>query len=271
MTREPRTDSDRVSVKKFVIEGVIAGVIGGVIVSIVTAILAPSIARRVSLLNPTCEDPGLLERVSVSEDQLQGDSYPDVADKYAVSGVVDGIPGSVWMPPAVENESTKSRGDVIVDGQDDSSLTITFANDEQRDVQMLCVVNGIANEPSIYRSHLKARNINIHTDNGTQEATLGALNDGTFQNFQTVPVKHGRTVSVRLEIVDFQVGQFVETKNPRLCNEQVVRDRATVDWLVDQSGCIMDPQPVGGIAEVEVYSWEHTWWSRWKALLTGRT
>jgi hypothetical protein len=230
------------------VEGVVVGVVA-------MALLGPSLAQRLAGFDPTCDDPAGRTSMSGADLTLQGDSH---SKQYSVTKVVDGLPGTVWMPKSEGNEETSSLGDLLVLDDLDDRLIVKFGDGSRHNVQLVCIVNGIANEPSIYRNTAKVRGIRLTTDAGVRESTLRTFGDESFQNLQEVSVAPGSTDSLEIEIIDFQVGQYIETKNPARCNRDEVRKKRSVDWLVDKSGCMIAPQPIGGIAEIQLYVWDHS-------------
>ena len=67
----------------------------------------------------------------------------------------------------------------------DRRLTLTFLGEEERDIALVCVVNGLAIEPWRYRNFGRVKNIAAWPDESStrQVSTLQTLDDGEMQTY----------------------------------------------------------------------------------------
>jgi hypothetical protein len=248
-----------------------SGLVAGVVAGIILALMAPIISENIAYLNPTCDDPRGLRVIPSTDIKVAGPTFKDEdADPYQPKDVLDGNPGSMWAP---ESDPAKGGTTLAVFSSDAAkrTLTLTFSAGAERDVALVCVVNGLASEPWRYRNYGRVKNIKAWPDeSSTRElSTLRTLADGEMQNLQQIRIDAGRMRSLHLEPIDTYAGEITQSFDPDNCN---TRDQYE-DQQRDPNGCIVDPTPNAGLAEVTVFEvdpdapgfWERL--SPWDGLL----
>jgi hypothetical protein len=210
--------------------------------------------------------------VPSTELSADGAAYPSTAvTSYAASSVLDGNPGTLWMPPLDKPRSGRGHGEVrLRPGQ--STLILGFRDGKKRDVRLVCAVNGLASSPQRYRSWGRIRTVQTKTDvdNRSHLSVLRTLDDGSFQNGQEINLHRGSTATIKIDVIDTYHGQIVEEYDPDICNARAIARDPRLQWRSDKSGCVVAPQPFAGFSEVQVYEWDGSRWDYIKAMLLGR-
>ena len=236
---------------KFLIEALLIGVGAGIIL----AFMAPVISENIAYVNPTCDQPLGVQVIPSTDIEAHGPTYVDEDDDdYPPDFVLDGDPGSMWAPlqvPVPEEEEAEERLAVFSEEEADRRLTLEFAGEEERDVALVCVVNGLAIEPWRYRNFGRVKNIAAWPDGSStrQESTLKTLDDGEMQNLQQVEIDAGPMRSIHLAPIDAYHGEIVESFDPDVCET-----RGIYEYLErDPNGCVIRPTRNAGLAEVIVF------------------
>lgn len=161
------------------------GVLIGVGATILLAFMAPAISESLAYVNPTCDDPRGVRAIPPSEIEAYGQAYVDEDHfKYSPAKVLDGNPGSIWSPLRSSEEASQgSRLAVFAAEEADRTLRLEF--DRERDIALVCVVNGLTNERWRYRNWGRVKNIAAWPDDSEDrlESTLKTLDEGEIQTF----------------------------------------------------------------------------------------
>ena len=203
-----------------------SGLVAGVVAGIILALMAPMISENLAYLNPACDDPRGLRVIPSTDIKVEGPTYEDEdGDTYPPERVLDGNPGTFWAPL----QEVPAKGTLAVFSSDEAkrTLTLTFsAGEQERDVALVCVVNGLAIEPWRYRNFGRVKNIAAWPDDSsTRElSTLRTLADGEMQNLQQVRIDAGGMRSLHLAPIDAYSGEITESFDPDNCK---TRDDAT--------------------------------------------
>lgn len=227
------------------------------------ALWAPNISAYVSLFRPTCANPeGLVE---VPHHQLEVRAASMNEQRFPAQSLIDGDVANIWVPPmlgADERPGWMSKRDefAVVD-PDASRVEIALAQPE--DVQLLCVVNGLANRYENYVNWGRVRSVAAWTqeESDSRSSVLKSLDNGSFQSFQDVSVPRGDTDQITIDILDLYEGQQTTSVDPDVCG---TRDIVGEGIQNDPIGCNLNSTARAGFAEIKVYRLEQ---SRWKALL----
>jgi hypothetical protein len=170
-----------------VLEIVVAPVITGLFVSVFLLILGPTIADRWEIRRPTCENPrGVL---SVGTEQLHSIEVSSTEHpRWSKDKLVDGITETVWVP------------------QDEKALgaQVTFTFGASQDLQLICIVNGVASNSISYQRADRVRAARVKTD-PTEDGSgplspVKSLGEFEFQNRQPLEFDEGPTKSVTITI-----------------------------------------------------------------------
>ncbi len=155
------------------------------------------------------------------------------------------------LPPAKRAPGiSKDPSFAVVDPHQDP-LTLDLG--KEKDVQLVCVVNGLANNYTFYDNWSRVRSVETRTDDterGTQ-STLKSMDQSSFQEFQDVEVSGGKTRHVMVKVLDLYEGQEVISVGPNRCEEgkkevQIIQTDPVIM-------CNLTPAPQGGLAEVKIY------------------
>lgn len=177
----------------------------GAILAVLVLIFTPQISERFAYLNPSCDNPEGLSSLNLKqmyEDKqlliqttsvVKPDSGYD-SDLYEADKVIDGNPGRPWVPA---EEDRKRR------------LTLTFT-DRERNVQLICIVNGQASDSWSYLRAERIRTAYVYTHgNDGVRAPVRTLGEYDLQNRQELRFDEGRTKMVAIEIAETYEGRTV--------------------------------------------------------------
>jgi hypothetical protein len=185
------------------LELVVAPVVTGLVVSVFLLILGPTIAERWEIRKPTCEDPrGVL---SVDVDELLSIEVSSTQEpQWSKDKLVDGITETVWVP----------KDDSVQGAQ------VTFAFRAPQDLQLICIVNGVASNSISYLRADRLRAARVKTDPTEGPGPVSpvkSLGEFEFQNRQPLEFEEGPTKSVTITIEGIYNGVTVyEPKGDRL-------------------------------------------------------
>jgi hypothetical protein len=234
-------------------EAIPTAVVTSLLTAFVLALWAPNIATYVSLFRPTCADPrGLVE---VPPDQIKVEAASLNEENFPPSAVLDGRVANIWVPPLLpppeRPEWMSQRADFGVVDRSQSSMRLQLSRSV--DVQLVCVVNGLANSYSNYVNWGRVRSVRAWTDSAPskkQLSVLKSMDESSFQTFQDVRVPRGRADEVVLQVWDLYEGQQIVSVDPDVCGtrEEVGEGRQN-----DPVGCNLNATPLAGVAEIKVY------------------
>ncbi len=237
------------------ISNVTAGFVGGLLASLaLVALLAwqsDRIARLTIASNPTCEVPTGLSPVPAKD--IKSATGPQLAPLYNPGKAIDGFGGSIWIPP-IKTDGVHPIPE-FVQGQD----TLTLTLDEPHDVQLVCVVNGLANSFTNYANWARVRTVAVSGDNkgSVQTSVLSSLGTDSFPNSQLAARALGTTRTVSIRLVNAFAGQTQESFDPDVCfkdGSKGVPKLSGMSWQPRfEQGCIVDPSPNAGLADVFLY------------------
>jgi hypothetical protein len=243
-------------------EAIPTAILTSILTAFFLALWAPNIANYVSLFRPSCENPRGLVEVAPSEITATGDSADPQQDPDSL--LLDGRVANIWAPPSLppnaRPEGMSKDEDFSVVDKDRSVLTLDLG--QSRDVQLVCVVNGLANSYPNYVNWGRVRSVQAWTDADGEErlSVLKSMDQGSFQAFQGVHTPRGDARKVFIQVLDLYEGQQITSVDPDVCDTRV---QVGVGRQNDPVGCNLNAGPLAGLAEVKVYSLQE---SRWKAL-----
>lgn len=245
------------------IEAVPMAIATSVMTTLVLALASPRIAEYVALFRPTCADPRGLVALPVGQVAATGPSQPSEQD-WAANNVANGRLADVWVPqllPPTKRPSGYSDAESLA-VVDSAASTLTLSLNQPEDVQLVCAVNGLANNYSIYSNWSRVRTVQAWTDadQSAVQSTLRTMEQGSFQDFQDIQVPHGDASVVMIQVVDLYEGQQITSVDPDVCG---TREEVGEGNRNDPIGCNLNAAPQGGFAEVRVYVQREP---RWKAL-----
>ncbi|MGH3456979.1 hypothetical protein [Aeromicrobium sp.] len=257
-----------------VIEAIPTAILTSILTTFFLALWAPNISNYVSLFRPTCEDPQGLVEIPRTEIRAAADS--EIAN-YSSRNLLDGRVVNVWVPRILpKNERpagvSRKREFAAID-PDQNLVTLTLKNES--DVQLVCVVNGLANDYSNYLNFARVRSVRAWTDADPSKelSVLKSMDEGSFQNFQDVRISRGDATKLMIQVLDAYEGQHNFSRDPDHCKP--LRTKANEadpgggqlknGQKADPLGCIRTATPSPGLAEIKVYRLEE---SRWKTLFT---
>jgi hypothetical protein len=226
-------------------------------VAVLLAFLSPTIADRLALLHPSCEDPRGLRLIQERELALAGPSMGD----FTPGSAYDGSTGSLWVPPVRKGRTSRDPGDFDYLVRR-STLELRFRDGDAHDVRLICVVNGLANSSWNYENWGRVRTVAVRTSVNGHPAisNLRSLGREGFADLQPLAVPAEDASRLRIQLLDYHHGQYVEL--PRgVCDE----DEPPPE---DSGGCIRPPQARAGLAEVQVFEWP-SGRPMWLAVLIG--
>jgi len=244
------------------IEAIPTAVATSILTAFLLGLFAPSIARYVALFRPTCAEPRGLTEVPPSQIEPTADVHEE-SDPPSV--LVDGRVGNIWVPPMLNPdqrpEGVSERREFAVVDPDASRVELKLAS--RQDVELVCVVNGLANGYQNYVNWGRVRTVRAWTDDdhSARLSVLKSHDQGSFQTFQDVSVPRGETGQITLEIGDLYEGQQTTSVDPDVCQ---TRDKVGEGMRNDPIGCNLNATPKAGLAEIKVYRLKE---ARWKALL----
>ena len=244
------------------VEAIPTALLTSLLTAFLLALWAPNIATYVSLFRPTCADPRGLVEVPHEDIAVAAASADDAL--YPASVVLDGRVANIWvpppLPPAERPEWMSHRKDFGVVDRSRSSLRLELTR--RADVQLVCVVNGLANSYSNYVNWGRVRSVQVWTDAdpSKQLSVLKSMDEGSFQNYQDVRIPRGLAEEVVIQVWDLYEGQQIVSVDPDVCGtrEEVGEGRQN-----DPVGCNLNATSLAGVAEIKVYELQD---SRWKAL-----
>ena len=241
-----------------IVEAIPTAILTSILTAFFLALWAPNISTYVSLFRPSGADPQGLVEVPHSEISARADSQDEV--DHPAGKLLDGRVANIWVPPMQRPAGTSKSGTVAVIDPDQSLVTLTLAKKD--DVQLVCVVNGLANSYDNYLNWGRVRSVRAWTDdNASKESSvLESMDQGSFQNFQDVRTPRGDAKMLMIQILDAYEGQQMVSVDPDVCD---TRDEVGRGPQNDPVGCNLNATPKAGLAEIKVYRLEK---SRWKAL-----
>jgi hypothetical protein len=244
------------------IEAIPTAILTSLLTAFFLALWAPNISTYVALFRPTCADPrGLVE---VPHGQITAEAPSLSPEDYPATKVLDGRVGNIWVPPRLPPDKRPTwmskRKDFGVVDKTQSKLRLKLSR--TMDVQLVCVVNGLANSYPNYVNWGRVRTVRTWTDSdpSKQLSVLKSMGEGSFQTSQDVIVPRGQADEVVIQVWDLYEGQQMVSVDPDVCG---TRDEVGPGTRNDPVGCNLNPTPLGGLAEVQIYRLDG---SRWKAL-----
>jgi hypothetical protein len=214
-----------------VLEIVVAPVITGLFVSVFLLILGPTIADRWEIRKPTCENPrGVLSvgteqlhSIEVSSTQVYSTEEPQ---RWSEDKLVDGITETVWVP-----RDGTAKG-----------AYVTFFFHAPQDLQLICIVNGVASNSISYLRADRVRAARVKTDPTEGPGPVSpvkSLGEFEFQNRQPLKFDEGPTRSVTITIEGIYNGVSVfEPKGDRVVEQPRTRHTA----LAEVEFYVRDPE-----------------------------
>lgn len=243
-------------------EAIPTAILTSIFTAFFLALWSPNIANYVSLFRPSCQDPRGLVEVAPGEITATADSADPKQDPDSV--LLDGRVANIWAPPSLppdaRPEGMSKREDFSVVDRDHSTLTLDL--ERTTDVQLVCVVNGLANSYPNYVNWGRVRSVKAWTDadGEKQLSVLKSMDEGSFQAFQDVHIPRGDARQVRIQVWDLYEGQQITSVDPDVCG---TREQVGDGQQNDPVGCNLNAGPLAGLAEVKVYRLQE---SRWRAL-----
>lgn len=235
-----------------VVGGVVSGVIAGVIVVLLGSLLLDDLVEKLKVEPPSCENPRGLRVLPSAKLKVSGDWYGQELgdDLFAPDRLKDGKLGSLWVPRPDRPGDNLSRPFEVAGGG--GTLTISFVGEVRRNVRLVCVVNGLASEPTRYKNWGRVREVALHSAGPDEKRTsvLTSLGDDVFQNAQEVAVAPGPTDRLRLSVLSSYPGQTVFSNDGDLCEKDT---ESSGGWEVAyHPGCLHGPTRRSGLAVVRV-------------------
>lgn len=237
------------------ISNVTAGFLGGLLASLSLVALLAWQSDRVAQLtiesNPTCEVPTGLSPLPTTA--IRSASGQQSAPLYGATKAIDGFGGSIWVPP-FETDG-KHPVPQFIRGED----TLTLTLDKPHDIRLVCVVNGLANSFINYANWARVRTVTVRGDgaDSAQTSVLSSLGTDSFPNSQLAGKALGSTRTVSIQLVNAFAGQTEESFDPDVCftdgSAAVKRPPGMTRQPRFAQGCIVDPSPKAGLADVFLY------------------
>lgn len=166
------------------VQGAFAGIVAPLMVVFLVAMMSGWL--RDLFREPTCDDPKDLALITPSGVETRGNTvYSDADGAYPASTAIDTNSGTAWV------EAAPGYG---------VGEWLRFSFDDRPDIQMVCVVNGYAQNAARYELNGRVRQLDVTTDAGNRTAVLADLpldEVATFQRLRPLP---GRTATVTLTI-----------------------------------------------------------------------
>lgn len=254
--------------------GLIGGLLASVIIIAILAWRAEWVADRTLDANPTCAAPRGLQPVKVAEATGERLDNDGAQFGYVAGNAVDNASETLWIPPIkpVEDDSeVAGRSPEYV--KDDEANVLTLHLDHEAHVRLVCVVNGASLWFTSYQNWGRVKTVQVWGQD-RDDAHLGilqSLGSDAFPNPQLAARNLGSTDTVHIALVDSYAGQRVETFNLAACLDGGTVAGTETDARRDYSsterydpahgikyryepGCILEPKPKAGLAEVYVYA-----------------
>lgn len=180
--------------------GIVGGIVSGLVVACTFYYLSPSLAERVR--QPTCLDPLPLSLVDTRDAEVTASATAITPDGVAqtewdLDNATDGSSQTGWVP---ELQAEPTRG----------FIRLEFP--ESIDVQLVCVVNGLASSESTYRGAGKLRMVAVLTAadaSGAVRTVLRVLGSDNMQERQELRVPAGATDFLQIDILSAFQGERV--------------------------------------------------------------
>jgi hypothetical protein len=212
------------------LELVVAPIITGLVVSLSLLIFGPMVADRWEVRKATCEDPRGLVSVDAEELRRKKQLSIEVSSTqdpiWSKDKLVDGITETVWVP-----QDGKVQG-----------AWVAFTFPAPQDLQLICIVNGVASNSISYMRADRVRAARVKTDptEGREPVTpVKSLGEFEFQNRQPLEFEEGSTKSVTITIEGIYNGVRVyEPKGDRV--EELERTGHTA--LAEVEFYVKDPE-----------------------------
>lgn len=236
-------------------EAIPTAILTSILTAFFLALWAPNISTYVSLFRPTCADPqGLVEipRAEITAAANSGDAV-----NHAAGNLLDGRVANVWvpgiLPPEERPVGVSKRAEFAVIDPDQSLVSLTLKNEEN--VQLVCVVNGLANGYSNYLNWARVRSVQAWTDADSDKelSVLESMDQGSFQNYQDVRTPRGEAKELMIQVLDVYEGQQIVSSDPDVCK---TREKIGNGLQNDPVGCNLNATPLPGLAEIKVYRLE---------------
>jgi len=255
-----------------VIEAIPTAILTSILTAFFLALWAPNISTYVSLFRPTCEDPQGLVEIPRTEIRATADSE---TRGHSAGNLLDGRVVNIWAPRILTRgerpAGVSTKRDFAAIDPDQSLVTLTLKNED--DVQLVCVVNGLANDYSNYLNFARVRSVRAWTDadKSKKMSVLKSMDEGSFQNFQDVRIPTGDAKKVMIHVLDAYEGQHNFSRDPDHCEPLETKGKKAEPiggqlkngQEAEPVGCIRTATPKPGLAEIKVYRLEE---SRWKTL-----
>lgn len=240
------------------LEAIPTAILTAVLTAFFLALWAPNISTYVSLFRPSCADPQGLIEIPRSEISASADSQNNIENPPA--RLLDGRVANLWVPPMRVPAGASKDSTLAVVNPDQSLVTLTLRKKD--DVQLVCVVNGLANSYDNYLNWGRVRSVQAWTniDPSKESSVLESMDQGSFQNFQDVRTPRGDANKLMIHVLDAYEGQQMVSVDPDVCG---TRDEVGRGPQNDPVGCNLNATPMAGLAEIKVYRLGE---SRWKAL-----
>lgn len=246
------------------VEAIPTAILTSVLTAFFLALWAPNISTYVSLFRPTCADPqGLVE---IPRTEIRPEARSQNEDLYPAEALVDGRVANIWvptiLPPHQRPEGVSRKRNFAVVDSEASVVTLTLASRDN--VQLVCVVNGLANGYSNYLNWGRVRSVHAWTDadSSTELSVLDSMDQGSFQNYQDVRVPRGDAKRIMIQVLDLYEGQQMVSVDPDVCGTRNIVGEGPQN---DPVGCNLNATPLAGLAEIKLYRLEQ---SRWKSLFS---
>jgi hypothetical protein len=245
--------------------GFLSGVLTVGVVSIGTFVARDPLHDWLVSQDPSCAEPGDLTPLSdrdLTADESMGAADPSFGKQ--PSDAVDGYAGSWWVPALADphaDPDDKHTWHVAQLQEDASTRTLVLDLDDEQDVRLVCVVNGLAESRTRYLMHGSVSAVTVWGEqrSGAKKQSLERLPAELMQTLQDAGTAIGKTSTIHLEVDAVASGETVLSNDPDDCYTAALGTQMNplsdgeTPQRVDQDGCIRAPVPQAGLAEVVVY------------------
>jgi hypothetical protein len=239
---------------------VVSGVISAVLVLLMGAVYVEDLVER--FRPSTCDNPGDLRQLQAREVALRApfwdrpDAPDDRPDRHPPEFLLDGNLATMWIPLPVRYDdniqqpfrSAKGGGTLTMEFLEPSS-----AQPVTHDVQLVCVVNGLASEPVRNKNWGRVRTVRVESTSSSEQRTgvLQSLSSEEFQNAQELPLPRGDTTGLKVSVVSSYSGQTVFSPDGDMCEQDTPSGGG---WeLAFSAGCLHGLTRRSGLSELYVY------------------
>lgn len=137
----------------------------------------------------TCENPQHLRLLTGADasatSQLEYTDVNNVTRSYPAQNLVDGSRQTAWIA-AEENSGI--------------GTTITLDLSAERDVRLICILNGYAKSSELYESNGSVRVLQVTSAQGVRDAALPRVTDANIFEYQSLVFAPGNTQRIELEV-----------------------------------------------------------------------